>query len=85
LPAGPVRLILRPEDVFMTGAREPGDGLPGRIVRRSYLGGRTQYAVALATGECLAIDLFGDAHDRFALGDAVTLLLDPARTLAIAP
>jgi hypothetical protein len=33
----------------------------------------------------LSVDRSGEAHDRFAIGDEVALLLDPARCLAIAP
>lgn len=84
LPAGPVRLILRPEDIGMA----PADGaqaLAGRVVRRQYLGSRTSYAVELARGQRLAVERAGDGHDRFAVGDPVALALDPARCLAIAP
>lgn len=62
-----------------------GDGLAGCIARRQYLGSRTSYAVELAGGLRLSVDRSGEGHDRFAIGDAVMLLLDPARSLAIAP
>jgi len=45
----------------------------------------TSYAVELAGGLRLSVDRSGEGHDRFAIGDAVMLLLDPARSLAIAP
>ena len=82
LPAGPVRLVLRPEDIGMAPAAA-GHELQGRVTRRQYLGSRTSYAVALADGQRLAVERSGDGHDRFAVGDTVALALDPARTLAI--
>ena len=84
LPAGAVRLVLRPEDISLAPAGG-GDGLAGCIARRQYLGSRTSYAVELAGGLRLSVDRSGEGHDRFAIGDAVALLLDPARCLAIAP
>jgi iron(III) transport system ATP-binding protein len=84
LPAGAVRLVLRPEDISLAPAGG-GDGLAGCIARRQYLGSRTSYAVELAGGLRLSVDRSGEGHDRFAIGDAVMLLLDPARSLAIAP
>ena len=84
LPAGAVRLVLRPEDISLAPAGG-GDGLAGCIARRQYLGSRTSYAVELEGGLRLSVDRAGEGHDRFAIGDAVALLLDPARCLAIAP
>jgi iron(III) transport system ATP-binding protein len=85
LAAGPVRLVLRPEDIAMTAAAGGGEGIAGKVTRRQYLGSRTSYAVDLAGGLRLSVDRAGQAHDRFAVGDEVTLLLDPARCLAISP
>jgi iron(III) transport system ATP-binding protein len=87
LPAGAVRLVLRPEDIGIARAcgGGGGHGPAGRIVRRQYLGSRTSYAVVLAGGQRLVVDRSGEGHDGFAVGDEVALLLDPARTLAIAP
>ncbi|MFM8989558.1 MAG: ABC transporter ATP-binding protein [Alphaproteobacteria bacterium] len=84
LPVGAVRLVLRPEDISLAKAGD-GDGLAGRIARRQYLGSRTNYVAELAGGLRLSVDRSGEGHDRFAIGDTVALLLDPARCLAIAP
>ncbi len=88
LPAGRARLVLRPEDIAIAAAPPgggAGNGLRGRIAGRQYLGSRTSYAVDLDGGLRLAVDRSGEAHERLAAGDEVVLLLDPARSLAIAP
>ena len=86
LPAGAVRVVMRPEDIALRRQGEGADGaIAARILRRNYLGSRTSYALALADGTRLAIDLAGDGHDRFAAGDAVDMVPDPARILAVAP
>lgn len=86
LPAGPVRIVVRPEDIAMA----PADGatdemLSARVVRRHYLGAKTGYAVTLTDGTRITIDVSGPDHDRFATGDTVAVRIDPSRALAIAP
>jgi iron(III) transport system ATP-binding protein len=76
VPAGPALLMARPEDIRFGGA----DGIPAVIRRRRFLGHKTSYAVELADGATLAVDLHGEAHDAHLPGAAVALLLDPART-----
>jgi iron(III) transport system ATP-binding protein len=86
LPAGPVRIVVRPEDIALAPAAGAGDDtLAARVIRRHYLGAKTGYAAALDDGTRITIDVAGRDHDRFAVGDKVALRMDPSRALAIAP
>ena len=81
--AGPAKLVIRPEDVGIVRASGEERGLPARVARRQYLGSKTTYAAALATGLDLNIEWSGDGHDAFAIGDAVVLTLVPSKTLVL--
>ena len=84
LAAGAAVLIIRPEDVTLApGQPRSPSGLSGTVVRRQYLGARTSYSVALPQGRTIAVERTGPAHDAFAVGDGVTLVLDAARTLVV--
>ncbi len=83
LPAGAALLMARPEDITLAGAG--AGGLPAHITRRQYLGQKTSYRVQLADGAALQVDCHGPAHDAHQTGQAVTLHLDAANTLLLAP
>jgi iron(III) transport system ATP-binding protein len=86
LPAGSVRVVVRPEDIALAPATGAGDDtLAARVIRRHYLGAKTGYAAALDDGTRITIDVAGPDHDRFAVGDMVAVRIDPSRALAIAP
>jgi iron(III) transport system ATP-binding protein len=85
LQAGAATLVLRPEDIELSRAAESDAGrLAGKIVSRQYLGARTNYAVALPSGRRVAVDMHGAAHDAFAVGDEVSLAIDPVKSLVVA-
>jgi iron(III) transport system ATP-binding protein len=84
LPAGSAILVARGESLRLVS---PTDGAPGdvpcTIRRRQYLGGRTAYQVATASGRTIRVE----AHDEpegLAVGSAVRLRLDPERVLVVA-
>ncbi|PZU90729.1 MAG: ABC transporter ATP-binding protein [Chelatococcus sp.] len=81
--AGRATLVSRPEDILLA---EPGTAgtLPGRIVHRQYLGGKTSYKVSFGHGRTLAVDLQSGEHDRFEPGAEVGLGFEPSRTLVLA-
>jgi iron(III) transport system ATP-binding protein len=84
LSAGDAMLIARGESLRLVPPTEgmPGD-VPCTIRRRQYLGGRTTYQVCTASGRAIRVE----AHDEaaaLAVGAAVGLRLDPARSLVVA-
>jgi iron(III) transport system ATP-binding protein len=84
LKPGPAQVIVRPEDIAVSGAGGPvSGGLPARIQRRQYLGSRTSYVMALKSGALVTVERTGDGHDAHATGDNVLLQLDPAKTLVL--
>jgi iron(III) transport system ATP-binding protein len=85
LQAGAATLVLRPEDIALSREGGPGTGrLEGTVIGRQFLGARTSYAVALPGGQRVSVDMHGVEHDRFAMGDAVSLTFDPAKALVVA-
>ncbi len=84
LNEGEAWLLARPEDILLlpTGS---GSGLAATILRRQYLGSRTHYRVRLGDdGPVLTVECTGADHARFAPGESVEAVLEPARTL-VAP
>ncbi len=81
LGAGPATLVARPEDIVLGTADSAS--LQGRVSSRQYLGEKTSYRIALAEQLSLAVDCHGQGHDAHAVGAAVGLALDPARTLVL--
>jgi ABC-type Fe3+/spermidine/putrescine transport system ATPase subunit len=70
---GPVRLVLRQEDLSLA---QPGAGLAAVVRTRVYLGARNRYVLTLAGQEVRVLA----GNDRvFAGGDAVSMAVDPAR------
>jgi iron(III) transport system ATP-binding protein len=79
---GPARVVIRPEDISVSQSNAPSQ-LPARIQRRQYLGSRTSYVMALASGTLVTVERTGEGHDAHAAGDAVMLRFDPAKTLVL--
>jgi iron(III) transport system ATP-binding protein len=85
LEAGAATLVLRPEDIMLSRDRAAGPDQPtGQVSGRQFLGARTSYAVVLTGGQRVSVELHGENHDAFVVGDAVSLLFDPAKTLVVA-
>ena len=85
LPAGPAKLIVRPEDIKVARVLGPQQGrLSARVAGRQYLGAKTSYRMTLGNDQSLSVDFSGIGHDAFAVGDDVGLALDPAKTLVLA-
>ena len=70
-------LIARPEDVRLLPATPPVPGaLPGKVLRRLYLGFKTAYSVQLQGGPEIRVELHaGTAAANFQTGDAVQVLV----------
>jgi iron(III) transport system ATP-binding protein len=84
LSEGEAWLLARPEDIMLLPAGT-GSGLAATILRRQYLGSRTHYRVKLGDdGPVLTVECTGADHARFAPGESVEAVLEPARTL-VAP
>jgi iron(III) transport system ATP-binding protein len=77
-------LIARPEELALRrGAPQP-NALPGRVLRRQYLGFKTAYRVQLHDGPELRVEQHGGSHaSAFQVGDAVQVLI-PAHSRVIA-
>lgn len=83
LTPGPAQLILRQEDIALLPASTVA-GLPGTVLRRQYLGSRTHYRVRLGqNGPVLAVERTGADHAGYAEEHAVSVVLDPLRTLLV--
>ena len=81
LTAGTATLVARPEDITLQ--TPAGQGLPGRIARRQYLGEKTAYRIDLPGGVALDVDCHGPGHDAHTVGAAVGLLLNAQQTLVL--
>lgn len=70
-------LIARPEDMRLMPAIPPVPGaLPGKVLRRLYLGFKTAYGVQLQGGPEIRVELHaGTAAANFQTGDAVQVLV----------
>jgi ABC-type Fe3+/spermidine/putrescine transport system ATPase subunit len=74
-------LVLRPESLAI-GSAAPG--LPGRVVDIAFLGSTTRYDVLVADGMTLRVtERLEQRAPRFAVGDAVFVVHDVARSLII--
>ena len=78
-------LIARPEELALGAAAPPQpNALPGRVLRRQYLGFKTAYRVQLHDGPELRVEQHGGSHaSAFQVGDAVQVLI-PAHSRVIA-
>jgi iron(III) transport system ATP-binding protein len=84
LPAGRAVLIARGETIRLAPATdEAPNALAGSVVRRQYLGGRTQFRVALSSGAEIAVEIHGEPP-ALAAGQRAILRFDPAKTLVVA-
>ncbi len=81
LGAGSATLVARPEDIALIRGHAAGT-LPGIVRRKQYLGGKTAYGIEVAQRQ-LAVDLHGEDHSGFAIGDPVGVVLDSAKTLVV--
>ena len=79
--AGTATLVARPEDIMLEAPA--GQGLPGRIARRQYLGEKTAYRIDLPGGVALDVDCHGLGHDAHTVGATVGLLLNAQKTLVL--
>ncbi len=75
-PAGPVEILVRPEDLHPI---EPGSGLDAVVTVAVFLGDRTRLVAELEDGGSVTIDT--GPHHPFARGDRIGLRLDPAHLL----
>ncbi len=82
-------LIMRPEDLRLSAnasadAQAQGQALPGTVVKRQYLGGKTSYKLALADDTVISVESHGDNHDGFDIGTRVMATIDPSKAVVIA-
>jgi iron(III) transport system ATP-binding protein len=83
-PAGKAMLAARPEDLrFTANDDEAVNALPGTILRKRYLGFKTSYRVALASGRVIAVDLHGRSKDAYAEKRGVQVLFDPRTSVVV--
>jgi iron(III) transport system ATP-binding protein len=83
LRAGSAKLLARQEDIVVHAQGAPA-GIPGTVVRRQYLGSRTDYRISLGEGPpVLSVECTGRDHARFNEGEVVHLVLDPQLTLLV--
>jgi iron(III) transport system ATP-binding protein len=82
LPAGRAQLIARGEAIEFAGPGAP-NALSGAVRRRQYLGGRTNFRVALPSGREIAVEVHG-APPALAAGQVAHLRFDPVKTLVVA-
>lgn len=86
LSAGKGMLIARGETLRIVPVGTGGANmLPGTIRRRQYLGGRTSYQVATASGVVFQVEAHGIGLPVHGVGEAVDLQFDLALTLVVAP
>lgn len=83
LPAGRALLIARGETIRLAAEGAAENTLPGYIRRRQYLGGRTNFRIALASGREIAVEVHG-APPPLSPGQSARLRFDPAKTLIVA-
>ena len=83
LPAGKAVLIARGETLKLDPAANDANTIPCTVRRRQYLGGRTSFRVATASGREILVEAHG-AVPGLAAGDAASLRFDPAQTLVVA-
>ena len=69
------KLIVRPEDLTLLPPSAPAPHtVPGKVLRRQYLGCKTAYRVQILGGEEIRVELHaGTAPETFAPGDAVQI------------
>ncbi|OJU71358.1 MAG: hypothetical protein BGO05_23790 [Rhizobiales bacterium 63-7] len=78
-------LIMRPEDLRLSAnASAEAQALPGTVVKRQYLGGKTSYKLALADDTVISVESHGDNHDGFDIGTKVMATIDPSKAVVIA-
>ncbi len=78
-------LIMRPEDLRLQPGTSAGrQGLPGKVVKRQYLGGKTSYKLALADQTLISVESHGNDHDGFDIGAEVIATIDAAKAMVIA-
>ncbi len=73
------KVMIRPEKISLSEVN--GDGAPGIIEGRTYLGDRVHYRVRLADQDSLLIDSTGDS--AWKIGDAVTVHIHSKHLLPI--
>jgi iron(III) transport system ATP-binding protein len=80
LEPGECDVVIRPEAVTVSQA---GQGLPGEVLKSTYMGSHTEYTVRTAVG-----DLFAIGHDRLTrrmAGEAVGLTFAPDGVILVRP
>ncbi len=77
---GAALLVARPEDILFAGADQLNvTGPPAHIRGVQYLGVKTSYRVALASGQVLSVDVHGEPRAGLDKGAAVMLHFDPSK------
>jgi hypothetical protein len=75
---------IRPENIAIDGAAQPGNRLSGTIVFAAYLGNTLRYDVDLGAGAVFKVDVRDPWHHTpFPMGAAVGLSFPGASTVAI--
>jgi iron(III) transport system ATP-binding protein len=80
-PVG-AKLMFRPQHVTLAG--KAGAGLAGRVVHREFLGASVRYGVSIGTQEIGVEEAFQSASVLHAVGEEVSLRVDPARMRLLA-
>ena len=82
VPGVPVSVMVRPENVVLGDARDPGalPGVPGRVLAAHYQGVQTVYALDVLGTRIEAVEM-GTAP-RYAEGDEVPVCLPPTQCMA---
>ena len=76
---GPGILIARPEELSLVAAApEVSNAVPGRVVRRQYLGFKTTYRIQLRNGPEIRVEQHGgNTTAHFQAGDSVQVMIPP--------
>jgi iron(III) transport system ATP-binding protein len=79
LPAGPVKLAVRPEAWLVHSA--PHDGLAARLLKQAYLGNGQELTLATALGEIFVV--LADVERRWSIGDNLVLTLPGSHGVSV--
>lgn len=71
---GDITLAIRPEQIRLV---PPGAGLPAKVADTTYLGTDTHYTLALGDGSTLVARVQSNAAQSFAVGEPVSVAIDP--------
>jgi iron(III) transport system ATP-binding protein len=84
-PGARVAVSIRPHDIVLTapGAATGANALSGRVQRASFLGDGVDYQVQVADGD-VVLRVAAPAAQRWRVGEAVSLSIDPAACIALA-